>query len=116
MIDDGVPSRGHRENIFLDCYTMMGCYSGEHKAYSTCCVVNYGEGFAAPGQVSIQEQMQAFMNEPVDFDMPEGAGGWSQGCSCSVSGNTVTKSTTRTVNMSDGSTKVLTDVQVRTCT
>ena len=56
------------------------------------------------------------MNQPVDFDMPEGAGGWSQGCSCSVSGNTVTKTTTRTVNMFDGSTKILTDVQELTCT
>ena len=53
MIDDGVPSRGHRTNIFLADYKMMGAYSGDHKAYETCTVVNYGVGFAAPGQVSI---------------------------------------------------------------
>ena len=56
----------------------MGAFGGPHTKYETCTVINYVGGFAAPGQGDpIQDQMNAFMKEPVDFDMPENAAGWS---------------------------------------
>lgn len=38
IIDDGVPSRGHRENIFKPNFSKIGIYTGTHKVYNymTC--------------------------------------------------------------------------------
>ena len=33
MIDDGVPSRGHRTNIFNKGFKKMSCFTGDHKQY-----------------------------------------------------------------------------------
>ena len=52
--------------------------------------------------------MQDFMKAEVTFsDMPADHRGWSQSTSASMSGGKVTKTTTRKVNMPDGSTKEL---------
>jgi LCP family protein required for cell wall assembly len=40
-IDDGVSSRGHRENIFSTDFTVMGCFTGPHKAYQSQTVIDY---------------------------------------------------------------------------
>ena len=41
MIDDGVPSRGHRENIFNKGFKKMACFTGDHKTYGMSTVINY---------------------------------------------------------------------------
>ena len=57
---------------------MMGAFGGPHTHYETCTVINYVGGFVPPGLGDpIQDQMDAFMKEEVDFDMPENSGGWS---------------------------------------
>lgn len=33
IVDDGVPSRGHRTNIFKKEFTKMGCFTGPHSVY-----------------------------------------------------------------------------------
>ena len=33
MIDDGVPGRGHRTNIFNKQFKKMSCFTGDHKVY-----------------------------------------------------------------------------------
>ncbi|MEM6451737.1 MAG: CAP domain-containing protein [Cyanobacteria bacterium P01_D01_bin.105] len=41
IVDDGVPSRGHRTNIFRDRWNMAGAGCGPHATYRTVCVINY---------------------------------------------------------------------------
>ena len=42
LIDDGVPSRGHRTNILKDSYTHLGVSCGCHSVYGEMCCFNYG--------------------------------------------------------------------------
>lgn len=35
IVDDGVPSRGHRENIFVADWKLMGAFTGYHSYYDT---------------------------------------------------------------------------------
>ena len=41
IVDDGVPSRGHRTNIFAPNWAVAGTGCGDHATYGTVCVVNY---------------------------------------------------------------------------
>lgn len=41
IVDDGVPSRGHRTNIFEAKYTRVGIGCGPHKKYGTMCVQTF---------------------------------------------------------------------------
>jgi uncharacterized protein YkwD len=55
IIDDGVPSRGHRKNIFEKDFTHMGVSCGCHTMYNEVCCIAYGK--------DVQEKdsnMQAF--------------------------------------------------------
>ena len=68
--DDGVPSRGHRSNIFQKAFKKHACFTGDHKVYGSQTVLNYNGSNA---------DMNEFMAKPVDFgDPPAGAQGWSE--------------------------------------
>ena len=41
IIDDGVPSRGHRTNIFNDGFKSVGINTGDHKVYRVQTVLDY---------------------------------------------------------------------------
>lgn len=41
LIDDGVPGRGHRENILNPCFRFAGVADGKHPAYQTLCAIDY---------------------------------------------------------------------------
>ncbi len=40
LVDDGVPSRGHRKNIFQRDFQVVGVGCGEHRRYGTVCVMD----------------------------------------------------------------------------
>ena len=42
IVDDGVPDRGHRTNIFRPGYVSAGAACGPHRAYRYMCVIDFG--------------------------------------------------------------------------
>jgi len=45
LIDDGVPSRGHRANIMSKVFTQIGAAYGSHTRYRTSCTITYADGY-----------------------------------------------------------------------
>ena len=44
LVDDGVPSRGHRNIILNPRYSSVGIAAGSHKVYSNMCTIDFGGG------------------------------------------------------------------------
>ena len=47
IIDSGVPSRGHRRNIFSRGYQLAGVACGPHPTYDVVCVIDFAGALAA---------------------------------------------------------------------
>ncbi len=45
LIDDDVPSRGHRTNIMKAGFHVVGCATGPHKQYGSMCTMDFAGGF-----------------------------------------------------------------------
>lgn len=115
IVDDGVQNRGHRENIFNPEFTVMGCFSSDHKDFNSMTTLDYAGAFIVAGEPDpIERQMDEFLKEEVDFpDMPDNVRSWKQNSKISVQGNMAKKTTTRTCKLKDNTEKVLTKVLER---
>ena len=47
LIDDGVPDRGHRRNVFEPAYRTAGAARGPHAAFGQVCVTEFAAGVQA---------------------------------------------------------------------
>lgn len=45
IVDDGVPDRGHRKNIFSPDFRLAGIACGPHPAFATSCVIDFAGWF-----------------------------------------------------------------------
>ncbi|HEX4084072.1 MAG TPA: CAP domain-containing protein [Chthoniobacteraceae bacterium] len=50
IVDQGVPDRGHRKNIFCRDFKVAGAACGTHPVYGAMCVIDFAEGFQDKGQ------------------------------------------------------------------
>eukprot|EP01104_Vermistella_antarctica_P011154 TRINITY_DN308_c0_g1_i3.p1 TRINITY_DN308_c0_g1~~TRINITY_DN308_c0_g1_i3.p1 ORF type:complete len:369 (-),score=34.98 TRINITY_DN308_c0_g1_i3:64-1170(-) len=51
IVDDGVPGRGHRTNIFNPKFRVVGISHGSHKQYDLMCVQDFAGGYLEVGQL-----------------------------------------------------------------
>jgi uncharacterized protein YkwD len=50
IIDDGLPARKHRKNIFNPSYNYAGAAFGRHARFRTVCSMDFAGGYAERGQ------------------------------------------------------------------
>lgn len=70
--------------------------------------LDYAGAFVTSGEPDpIERQMDAFLKEDVEFNMPDDVRSWKQNSKIQVQGNVAKKTTIRTLKMKDGSEKNL---------
>jgi uncharacterized protein YkwD len=54
IVDDGLPARKHRKNIFGPQFNCAGAAFGRHAQFGSMCTIDFAGGFAERGQLSEQ--------------------------------------------------------------
>jgi hypothetical protein len=109
VVDDGVSGRGDRTNIFNTEFKKVGLFSGPHSDFENMTCIEFAGGFVKAGEDDpIEKQMQEFLKEQVDFEMPEDVRSWKQNSKVNVQGYKASKTVTRVCKLKDGSEKQLT--------
>ena len=66
LVDDGVPNRCHRENLFNNDYRVCGIAKGSHKDFDTMTVIEFAGSFIKRGtEDPILRLADEFLNEEV---------------------------------------------------
>ena len=81
LIDDGVPSRGHRANLLNSEFKIVGSAVGSHAMFNACCVMNFATSIKSldsivtedcvaicKGQTITEEAMKILDSMPIDID------------------------------------------------
>lgn len=77
IVDDGVADRGHRDNVFNPEFKVMGCYTGEHRDYEKMTCMDLVGGLIKNGdQDPLELQMNEFLKEPIEIEMPPDVRSW----------------------------------------
>jgi uncharacterized protein YkwD len=53
IIDDGLPARKHRKNIFNPNYNFAGAAFGRHARFGTMCSMDFAGGYAERGEAAV---------------------------------------------------------------
>lgn len=53
LVDDGVPSKGHRANIMNEAFSQTGVSVQTPPGFRYCCVIDYANGYASPAGASL---------------------------------------------------------------
>eukprot|EP00343_Euplotes_focardii_P008006 CAMPEP_0205819176 /NCGR_PEP_ID=MMETSP0206-20130828/1437_1 /ASSEMBLY_ACC=CAM_ASM_000279 /TAXON_ID=36767 /ORGANISM="Euplotes focardii, Strain TN1" /LENGTH=326 /DNA_ID=CAMNT_0053112443 /DNA_START=77 /DNA_END=1057 /DNA_ORIENTATION=- len=53
VVDDGVPGRGHRDNMFNDSFTLVGVGVYDHPTWDNCVVMDYAGSISSKGKSSL---------------------------------------------------------------
>ncbi len=67
IIDDGVPDRGHRKNIFSDEFRFIGVACGPHRTCRTMCTIDYAADFTEDLDSSSSGEGQGARDDPLAF-------------------------------------------------
>jgi uncharacterized protein YkwD len=115
IVDDGVPSRGHRHNIFKPDFNVVGVGAAPHTVYGCVCVLDYAGGMA-PGStagyspsvpsavfdIAKQKEAEHSQARAVAQKLPLGCVSQSVETSIRVSGGRKTVTTTTVSRFADG--------------
>lgn len=69
--------RGHRDNLFNKEFKVFGCFTGAHRDYEHMTCMDLAGGLIKNGDPDpIEEQMNRFLKEQVEIDMPPDVRSW----------------------------------------
>ncbi len=93
-----------RNNIFKKSFKVMGCHFGPHKTLDHMACIDFADGFGTdPSENPVQKQMDSFLAEEVEFEMPADVVSWKQGSKVNVKDSHAIKIVTRVCKIKDGS-------------
>ena len=77
IVDDGVADRGHRDNLFNKEFKIFGSFTGAHRDYEHMTCMDLAGGLIKTGDADpIEEQMNRFLKETVEIEMPPDVRSW----------------------------------------